>query len=323
MPVTSTLGITPPGGMAAVTVPPSQPLRLPARGPLFQPPVVPEAARSEPLPLGTRPKSSPGVRQAMPTLHDEDPLSYDLQEASRPQQRIQLPDELDDELDLGALRNPRMPAPLAALAHAAAFDDEETPGTAPYHLVEEARSPATSAYVAGSLRQPPPVSSAPNTIHGLSEDAQDTLDEGGDFVTSARPTLMGHQPLPTDPLQRALREMRDKFALGDFSGSLKAAEAVLATDAAHGEAQRYADTCRQRLRAMYEAKLGSLSRVPRVALPPDQVRWLSLDHRAGFILSCVDGYSAIEEILDVSGMSALDALRILCDLLQQKVIAVA
>ena len=59
-----------------------------------------------------------------------------------------------------------------------------------------------------------------------------------------------------------------------------------------------------------------------MVLPPEQVRWLSLDHRAGFILSCVDGYSSIEEILDVSGMPQIDALRILHELLVQKVISV-
>jgi hypothetical protein len=52
------------------------------------------------------------------------------------------------------------------------------------------------------------------------------------------------------------------------------------------------------------------------------VRWLSLDHRAGFVLSCVDGYSSIDEILDVSGMPPLDALRVLYELLQQRIIAV-
>jgi hypothetical protein len=119
-----------------------------------------------------------------------------------------------------------------------------------------------------------------------------------------------------------LQEMRDKFALGDFSGSLKAAESLLERSPAHEEASRFADSCRSRLCGMYEAKLGSLTRVPRVVLPPEQVRWLSLDHRAGFILSCVDGYSSIEEILDVSGMPQIDALRILHELLVQKVISV-
>jgi len=117
-------------------------------------------------------------------------------------------------------------------------------------------------------------------------------------------------------------DMRDRFALGDFSGALVVAESLLDGDPSNAEAARYAETCRERLRQMYAARLGALDKVPRVIVPPDQVRWLSLDHRAGFVLSCVDGYSNIEEILDVSGMPSLDALRVLYELLQQRIISV-
>ena len=50
------------------------------------------------------------------------------------------------------------------------------------------------------------------------------------------------------------------------------------------------------------------------------MRWLSLDHRAGFLLSLVDGRSTVDEVLDMSGMSELEALRLLLQLLQQNVI---
>ena len=53
----------------------------------------------------------------------------------------------------------------------------------------------------------------------------------------------------------------------------------------------------------------------------DEIRWLSLDHRAGFLLSCVDGRMTVEELIDVSCMSELDALRILCDLRDRGAIA--
>jgi hypothetical protein len=72
---------------------------------------------------------------------------------------------------------------------------------------------------------------------------------------------------------------------------------------------------------MYTARLGSVSLVPKIVLPPERIKWLTLDHRTGFLLSCIDGRSSVEEILDVSGMPALDSLRILCDLLQQQIIA--
>ena len=72
---------------------------------------------------------------------------------------------------------------------------------------------------------------------------------------------------------------------------------------------------------MYAARLGPLDQVAVVAVPAEQLRWLTLDHRSGFLLSHVDGVSSLEEILDISGMPHLEAMRIICDLIQQKVIA--
>lgn len=117
------------------------------------------------------------------------------------------------------------------------------------------------------------------------------------------------------------REMRERFSLGDYSGALVVAESILEDDPAHLEAQRCVDNCRQVLEQMYTTRIGSLERVPFVAVPHEQLRWLNIDHRAGFVLSHIDGNCSLEQILDVSGMPTLDALRILYELVQQRVIA--
>ena len=128
---------------------------------------------------------------------------------------------------------------------------------------------------------------------------------------------------PAEPSKRGdpLAELRERYALGDFSGALTIAEGILEDDPDNGDAQRYAESCRDVLKQMYAAKLGSLDQVPVVAIPSEQLRWLTLDHRSGFLLSHVDGVSTLEEILDVSGMNHLEAMRIIYELLQQKVIA--
>jgi hypothetical protein len=82
-----------------------------------------------------------------------------------------------------------------------------------------------------------------------------------------------------------------------------------------------AENCRDVLRQMYTARIGPLEKVPIVMVPRDQLRWLSIDHKAGFVLSLVDGVSSVEMILDVSGMQELDALRILSELAQQRIIS--
>jgi hypothetical protein len=116
-------------------------------------------------------------------------------------------------------------------------------------------------------------------------------------------------------------DMRDRYATGDFTGALVVAEGLLEAEPAHEEARRVHERCTEALSHMYLARLGSPAQVVRVVLPNDQIRWLSLDHRAGFLLSLVDGTLSIEELLDISGMTRLDALRILYGLLDQRVIA--
>lgn len=116
-------------------------------------------------------------------------------------------------------------------------------------------------------------------------------------------------------------EMRDRFSLGDYSGALLVAEGLLEENPEHTEALRYAESCRNVLAQMYTARIGPLDRVPFIAVPREQLKWLSIDHRAGFVLSHVDGVSSLEQILDVSGMAPLDALRILYELAQQRVIS--
>lgn len=133
----------------------------------------------------------------------------------------------------------------------------------------------------------------------------------------------GGAPSGAPPDAPEVVDMKDRYATGDFSGALVVAEGILQADPSHEEALRYQQRCSETLSQMYLARLGSLSQVVRVAVARDQIRWLSLDHRAGFLLSLVDGTSSIEELLDVSTMPRLEALRILYGLLDQRVIALS
>lgn len=118
-------------------------------------------------------------------------------------------------------------------------------------------------------------------------------------------------------------DMQYCYAMGDFSGALSIATRLLELDPSDTEATRYAESCRAVLTEMYAARLGPPQRVVAACVAPEQVRWLSLDHRAGFVLSLVDGTCTVEELLDISGMAPLDTLKILVELLEQGVISVA
>ena len=128
---------------------------------------------------------------------------------------------------------------------------------------------------------------------------------------------------PWEPLSpaREQADMKDRYAMGDFTGALVIAEGILESDPSDNEARLCAEKCRDVLTQMYSARLGPLSQTVSVAIPSDEIRWLSLDHRAGFLLSLVDGSLTLEEILDVSCMPKLDALRLMFTLFDQHVIS--
>ncbi len=113
---------------------------------------------------------------------------------------------------------------------------------------------------------------------------------------------------------------RELFALGDFSGSLEMIEKILKIDAGHPEARAYLRQNEATLVSMYESKLGSLANVPRLAIKPEEVMWLNLDHRAGFLLAQIDGSVNFEDLFALSGLPRLDTAKILAQLLSDGVI---
>jgi len=69
-----------------------------------------------------------------------------------------------------------------------------------------------------------------------------------------------------------------------------------------------------------EAWARSMTGAPAVAMLPGELRQMPLDHRAGFLLSLMDGSLDLEAIVDVSAMRREDALRILRDLYESGVV---
>jgi hypothetical protein len=117
-----------------------------------------------------------------------------------------------------------------------------------------------------------------------------------------------------------MRRAREQFALGDFSGSLETVNTILKLDPGHDEARAYKQQNEATLLSMHESKLGPLDAAPRLAIKPADVMWLNLDHRAGFVLSQIDGRVTYDELFALSGLTRLETARILAGLLQDGVI---
>jgi tetratricopeptide (TPR) repeat protein len=127
-------------------------------------------------------------------------------------------------------------------------------------------------------------------------------------------------PGPKNDVEVWLAAAKELFALGDFSGSLELIEKILQIDPDHGEARDYLRQNEATLISMYESKLGSLARIPRLAVKPEEVLWLNLDHRAGFLLAQIDGTVDYDSLFALSGLPRLDTARILANLIADGVI---
>ena len=150
----------------------------------------------------------------------------------------------------------------------------------------------------------------------------------GDSVVGELPAADGDalelvdRSRPSEPQLDILADVRARYALDDLSGALKAAELVLGAEPGNVEAKRYAESCRTRLEQLYSSQIGPPSGIPRVVVAETDIRWLGLDHRAGFLLSRVDGMTSVDELLDVSGMPRLEALKTVVGLIDAGAIVI-
>lgn len=112
-------------------------------------------------------------------------------------------------------------------------------------------------------------------------------------------------------------EMEELYGLGEFTGALRIAELVLGARPDDEQAQMCAENSRFKLEQRYSSKIGPLSQVPTIDLSDAEIRWLGLDHRAGFVLSRIDGQSSIEELVDICGMSRLELFKTLIELVNR------
>jgi hypothetical protein len=115
---------------------------------------------------------------------------------------------------------------------------------------------------------------------------------------------------------------RELVALNDFSGALELFGKVLARKPNDAEALKLSAVCEENLTQMYESKLGAMDRIPKVVLPPDEIIWLNLDPRAGFVLAQIDGGVSFEDLYAICGLRRLDTARILSQLLEEGVVGV-
>ncbi len=141
----------------------------------------------------------------------------------------------------------------------------------------------------------------------------DEGDDGDAFALVSRSSS-------TSPAFDLVSEMAERFALGDFSGSLRAAELILGRDPQHVLAQHYARETYTKLEVLYCSRLDAQGRIPHLAVAENEVRWLGLDPQVGHLVARIDGIADYQQVVAASGMPRLAALRTLVELVDGRVV---
>ena len=238
----------------------------------------------------------------------------------------QAPGHADAEKYLTYLReqNPELVATLQAEAEAAAVPVPSTPPAEPGPVAMPAAGELPSVAApsrqeddwASSIPEDAPPAPAPVGLAPPIGDPFDLLANRG-----VAPTVVEKRPPPKDPLLAGAEELH---GLGDYEGALeliRKAEAGITGPPPAGLVE-LKHSCQGMLLKMSEARIGPLSLVPKLLIKSGDLVWLNLDHRAGFLLSQVDGKVSFEEIFSLSGMDRLDTARILAQLLRDQVIGI-
>jgi hypothetical protein len=138
--------------------------------------------------------------------------------------------------------------------------------------------------------------------------------------------LRAGQPISEDrTAQRRTQEIRtelaDKFFDGQYDSALVLAEELIVRRSDDASALDYAAECRRMLEKEYIGRIGGqLGGVPTVVLSLHDLSQRKLDHRAGFLLSRMDGESSLEALLDLGTMPRLEALRIIAELVDHGIV---
>jgi hypothetical protein len=232
----------------------------------------------------------------------------------------QAPGHADAEKYLNYLReqNPELVTTLEAAAQADKTDGAASP-SAPASTDGQANGPVPAAAEddwASAIPEEPAAAVSPRVVAPPVGDPFDLLSTRGTAVT-----VVEKRPPPKDPLLAGAEELH---GLGDYEGALeliRKAEATITGPPPAGLVE-LKHGCQGMLLKMSEARIGPLTLVPKLMIKSGDLVWLNLDHRAGFVLSQVDGRVSFEEIFALSGMDRLDTARILAQLLRDQVIGV-
>jgi hypothetical protein len=116
-----------------------------------------------------------------------------------------------------------------------------------------------------------------------------------------------------------LEQARQLFEAGEYPSALDMVQALLC----HGrdpKAIALQAEIERAVERLQHQRIGSLEQVPTLAISLAQLSELKLDHRAGFLISQIDGMMCFEDIIDLSTMPRIETMTLLAELCEKGVI---
>ncbi|MDB4994752.1 MAG: hypothetical protein JWM74_2184 [Myxococcaceae bacterium] len=119
-----------------------------------------------------------------------------------------------------------------------------------------------------------------------------------------------------------LRPLRELMAKEEYELALALAQRLRLDQPDDIELAYYIEDCTLALVDRFEARLGSLDRIPMLAVKRTDVASLELAPLDAFLLAQMDGVLSLETMVDISGVGRLETLRHLVKLLDERIIEV-
>lgn len=117
-------------------------------------------------------------------------------------------------------------------------------------------------------------------------------------------------------------QMREAFAARDYARAVDVGERFLAKHEDHAAARTFVQECRVIFEKRIAKELEPLDRVVVLSAPLDALAGRSIEPRIAFVLSRVDDATTIEDLVDLSGMSRVDALRTISECIARGLVTV-
>jgi hypothetical protein len=122
------------------------------------------------------------------------------------------------------------------------------------------------------------------------------------------------------PTEEMVQGMLDAYVRGELAMALHLAEAILRTDPQHPVALAHAEECRSALERECLEVLGGGAGIPKMAVGGPLQSAVLREPRAEFLFRLIEADFTVSEIMDACGSKSFEALRLLRELVDKRIV---